>query len=252
MFFPYRNQNIYYERIGTSKKNIIILPGWGNTRKTFDFLINNLKEKYTIFILDYPSFGNSESLKEDFTIYHYEKMIEEWIKQENIKNPIIIAHSFGGRIVSLLSSKIKIEKLILIDVAGIKRKKIKRILKQTLYKILKKGIKLFPSKKRIKYYFLLKKYFSSSDYNNLPCSMKKTFQNIISIDLKNEYKKITCNTLIIWGKKDNSTPLKDAYLLHRIIKSSELILYDTGHFSYLEKEKEVLKDIILFLKKEDI
>ena len=24
--------NIYYEKIGTGKENIIILPGWGNTR----------------------------------------------------------------------------------------------------------------------------------------------------------------------------------------------------------------------------
>ena len=58
-----------------------------------------------------------------------------------IKKPIIIAHSFGGRIATLLTGyyKEKIDKIIMIDAASIKpRKSIKALIKQTTYKILKK------------------------------------------------------------------------------------------------------------------
>ena len=44
--------------------------------------------------------------------------------QLHIINPIVIAHSFGGRIAALLCGYYKrsIKKLILMDVAGIKKK----------------------------------------------------------------------------------------------------------------------------------
>ena len=63
------------------------------------------------------------------------------MKKLKIINPIIIAHSFGGRITSLLISKFKykIDKLILIDIAGIKQKKtITKFIKEKIYKLKKK------------------------------------------------------------------------------------------------------------------
>ncbi len=56
MFFEYNNISLYYEKYGNSKNVIIILPGWGDTRKTFNYLIDLLKDYYTIYILDYPGF----------------------------------------------------------------------------------------------------------------------------------------------------------------------------------------------------
>ncbi|MBR2828300.1 MAG: alpha/beta hydrolase, partial [Bacilli bacterium] len=139
--------SIYYETYGNKKNTIVILPGWGDTRKTFQFFIDSLKEDYKIYILDYPGFGNSITPKNTLTLEDYVELIQEWFQKENIKNPIIIAHSFGGRISSLLISKykIKVKKLLLIDVAGIKRrKKLKIFLKEKIYKLLKHLIKLLP------------------------------------------------------------------------------------------------------------
>ena len=72
-------------------------------------MIESLKEKYTIYILDYPSFGNSDTINEELTIYDYTIIIEKIIKKEKIINPTIIAHSFGGRIASILIGKNKIK-----------------------------------------------------------------------------------------------------------------------------------------------
>ena len=47
---------------------------------------------------------------------------------------------------------------------------------------------------------------------------------------------IKTNTLIIWGEKDQDTPLKDAVIINKLIRSSALIIYKKrGHFSYLEE-----------------
>lgn len=236
MYFTYNNVKIYYEVYGNSKNTILILPGWGNTRNTFLNIINLLKDTYKIYIIDYPSFGNSPTPIHELTIYDYTELIYNFIKSNHINNPIIISHSFGGRISSILISKykLKVNKLILIDVAGIKRINIKLFIKTRIYKLLKKLTYLLPNKIQINIRNKLLNRFSSNDYKDIPNIMKKTFQNIIKEDLKDYYKKIDTETLIIWGDKDIDTPLKDGKYLNKVINNSGLIIYkNANHFSYL-------------------
>lgn len=233
--FKYKDIEIYYETYGNSNKSILILPGWGNNRSTFTNIINLLKDKYKIYIIDYPGFGNSPMPSNELDIYDYSELIYNFILSNKINNPIIIAHSFGGRIVSILSNKINTNKLILIDVAGIKRFNIKIFIKTKIYKLLKRLTYLLPKHIQIKVRNLLLVKFSSSDYLNIPSTMKRTFQNIIKEDLRKYYKSIKTETLIIWGEKDIDTPLKDGLYLNKIIKNSSLIIYkDSSHFSYID------------------
>ena len=55
--YKYKDIEIHYKTYGNSKKSIVILPGWGNTKDTFANIINLLKDKYKIYIVDYPFFG---------------------------------------------------------------------------------------------------------------------------------------------------------------------------------------------------
>ena len=254
MYYKYHKTIIYYEKYGNSNKTILILPGWGNTRNTFTEIINTLKEKYTIYIFDYPGFGNSPNITKDLTIYDYAEIIYSFINKENITNLSIISHSFGGRISSILIGKynLNVNKLILIDVAGIKRINIKLIIKTYIYKFLKILTNILPLEKKYKTRKNLYLKYSSQDYLTLPKNMYKTFNNIIKENLYKYYKKIRVPTLIIWGKDDKATPLKDAKTLHRIIKNSKLTIWNnTSHFSYLEKKKETINLIKNFIKKED-
>ena len=43
MYYKNGSFEIYYEKYGNKKNTILILPGWGDTRKTFNYLIDNLK-----------------------------------------------------------------------------------------------------------------------------------------------------------------------------------------------------------------
>ena len=42
MYITIDDINIYYEKHGTKGQTIVILPGWGDNRFTFDYLINFL------------------------------------------------------------------------------------------------------------------------------------------------------------------------------------------------------------------
>ena len=236
MYLTVKDLTIYYEKYGNGKNIILILPGWGNTRETFRYIIDYFKDKYTIYIMDYPGLGKSPIPTKTLNIYNYTELINEFTKLKNITNPIIIAHSFGGRIASTLSSiyNYKIDKLILIDVAGIKPKKtIKKYLKEKIYKL-----KLFQK-------------YASSDYLLLPPTMRETFKNIINEDLTKHFKEIKTETLLIWGENDQDTPLKDAIKINKLIKDSALItLKNASHYCYLQYPILVNKIIYEFIKKD--
>ena len=238
--------NFYYKKYGNSEKVLIILPGWGETRKTFDFYINNLKDRFTIYIFDYPGFGKSKKLKKSYTIYDYAKYIKEFLNNKNIINPYIMCHSFGCRISILLISKYRVivNRLIIISGAGIKDKSIKRKLKIFRYKILKKLSLFLPNNKKRKYLNNLVMKYGSNDYKELTNIERITFSNIVNEDLRKYIKYIYCPTLLIWGAKDNSTLLKDAKYMNKRIKDSALIILKKGtHFVYLEYPLYILKII---------
>ena len=246
-----KKENFYYEKYGNSKKTLIILPGWGDTRKTFNYLVNNLKDKFTIYIFDYPGFGNSIFPNKELTIYDYAIYIRNFIKENKINNPYILCHSFGCRIAILLTGKYRVlvDKLIIIGGAGIRRKSIKRKIRSYKYKLLKK-LKIFVRKNKREIYLnnLFLKY-SSVDYRNLNEIERKTFSNIIKTDLRKYLKYVYCPTLLIWGENDSSTPLKDGKLMNKKIKDSGLIIIKKGtHFVYLEYPLYILNIINYFLK----
>ena len=250
MYFKYDDMQVYYEKYGNNKKSIIILPGWGNTRTTFSYMINFLKEYFTVYILDYPGFGNSSNLSYDFTIYDYSNLVYDWIKSLDITNPILIGHSFGGRIITTLLGyfNYKFDNIIYLNSAGIKPK-IK--LKTYLYKFLKKLKFFLPKKIKEKYQHFLFKKFASSDYNSLPENMLNTFKNIVNEDLKPYLKDIKSRTLIIWGNNDKTTPVKDAFIMNKLIKDSELIIMpNSNHFTYLDNPNLINNIIYEQLKSE--
>lgn len=255
MFYKNKDISIYYEISGNHRRSIIILPGWGDTRKTFDTLINFLSNYFTVYIFDYPGFGKSPFPNRNLTIFDYSEIIYQFIVDKGLKDPILIGHSFGGRIITVLTGyyKYHFSNIILLDSAGIKpRKTIKTILRNFSYKFLKKLASIIPKKYRKKYQEKIFSMYASTDYKNLNSNMRETFKNIVNYDLKNYLKNIKSKALIIWGNNDDYTPVKDARIMNKEIKNSELIIIDkAGHFPYLDNPF-LINSIIYEQLKEEI
>lgn len=256
MYFTYEDITIYYEKYGNHKKSIVILPGWGDTRKTFSYMVDFLKNYFTVYILDYPGFGNSPFPNKDLTIYDYSDLIYCWIQEITGEDAILIGHSFGGRVITTLLGyyHYSFQNIILMNSAGIKPKKtIKRKLRILLYKILKKTKKVIPKKFQSSYQNYLFSKFASNDYKNLDSKMMQTFKNVVNEDLKPYLKYIEAKTLLIWGNQDDSTPIQDANTMHKLISNSELVVIKgTNHFAYLQRPQLINQIIYEQLKDEII
>lgn len=256
MYFEKEDFELYYEKYGNGEKDIVILPGWGETRNTFFKLINYFKNKYTVYIIDYPGFGNTPFPNRDLDIYQYSNLIKEFLEELNIEDPIIICHSFGGRIATVLTGvyQVKVSKMVFMDVAGIKpKKKFKTLVREKIYKLKKFCIQKFYKKNKEGKLERLRKKYGSSDYNTLPVNMLTTFRNIINEDLGEYYRDISSEVLLIWGAKDIDTPLKDGYFMNKRINNSALIVFPEGsHFTYLEYSDGVHLIIESFIDEKDV
>lgn len=232
---------INYLQLGKGKKDIVLLHGWGQNIEMMMPLAKLLENVAKITIIDFPGHGLTPEPLEELSVYDFSTILEKFLIKLNIKNPIIIGHSFGGRIGIIFASRNKTEKLILFGAPCIRKEK-KLSLKVRILKFLKK----IPVINKLENF--AKKRIGSTDYRNASPIMREILVNTVNEDLTECAKKIKCPTLLIWGDMDKGAPIEDAKELETIIKDAGLIEYKGGtHYTYLEFKKEIANVIKTFI-----
>lgn len=230
---------------------IVLMHGWGCNLTTLASIEKVAAENHTVYNVDFPGFGESEEPNEVWGIEKYTQLIEEFIKFENIKNPILLGHSFGGRVGILYSSRNQVKKLILVDAAGVKpRRSLKYYFKVYTYKIGKRLMPLIYGKtgaqKRIDE---MRSKRGSSDYNNASPIMRAILSKVVNEDLKYCMPKISAPTLLIWGENDTATPLHDAKIMENLIPDAGLVSFPgCGHYSFLDNPFQFAAVLRSFIK----
>ncbi len=237
---------INYEVFGLKNTNpILILHGWKRNLKDWKSIATDLSKKNKVVLVDLPGFGASSLPKKKiFDTYDYAGLIGNFIDKLNLKNTILIGHSFGGKISIVITSQNNlIKKSILVDPSGITNKTLITSLKIGLFKILKPLIKILPKPIRNN----LINLFTSEDYKNAG-DLKESFKKIVVQDVSSDAKKITVPTMIIWGENDKEVPISSAKKLKSLIKNSSIrIVWKAGHHPHLEKPEKFLEIVEEFI-----
>ena len=225
-----------------SGKNIVLLHGWGQNIEMMDPIGKRLQKDFYITIIDLPGFGKSSEPTYGYTVYDYFEIVDELLRKLKIKNPIMIGHSFGGRISIIYAAKRGVKKLVLLA------SPFKRSVKKNTFKIkLLKFLKKVPVVKELESY--MKTKIGSRDYRNATPIMRLILVNTVNEDLTEYLKQIESPTLLIWGDLDTEAPLEDAKYAETIMKDAGLIIYQGAtHYAYLERINEVINVLNVFLK----
>ena len=216
---------------------IILMHGWGCNLTTLQSVEKVAMENHTVYNVDFPGFGESQEPSQVWGVEEYTQLIEQFVKAENIENPILLGHSFGGRVGILYSSRNKVNKLILVDAAGVKpRRSLKYYFKVYTYKLGKKLMPLIYGKERAQQRIdAMRAKRGSSDYNNASPMMRAILSKVVNEDLKEKMPLIKAPTLLIWGENDTATPLRDAKIMERLIPNAGLVSFPgCGHYSFLD------------------
>lgn len=224
-------------RTGGSGAPVILMHGWGCSASSLGLFERVGLEHHTIYNLDLPGFGKSEEPPASWGVEEYTAMLEDFVHKLDISDPIILGHSFGGRIAILYASRNKVKKLILVDAAGVKpRRTFKYYAKVYSYKLAKM---LYPAlvgkRKADELINSMRSRRGSYDYNNCTPVMREVMVRVVNSDLKGVMRKIKAPTLLLWGEKDTATPMRDARIMLKLIPDSGLVSFPgAGHFSFVD------------------
>lgn len=236
---------VNYEQYGNDKgKNIVLLHGWGQNIEMMNPIGKRLEKDFYITVIDLPGHGKSKEPKTEYNIYDYYEIVKKLLDKLNIKNPILIGHSFGGRISIVYAAKEKVDKLVLLA-APFKKSTKSDTLKVKVLKFLKK----VPVINKLAPY--MKTKIGSRDYKAASPIMRQILVNTVNEDLEQYLRDIKIPTLLIWGTNDREASIEDAKYAEDIMDNAGLVIYEgCTHYAYLERIDQTIRVLRSFLEEE--
>jgi len=221
--------------------DLYIIHGWTYTVDPWKKTIAELRKNgISVKMLNVP--GLTEASNKEFTIDDYVK----WADQQIPDGAIALGHSNGGRILLNLCSKKpeKLKYLILLDAAGIYEPTIKKKIVTNLAKI-GKPLKNIPIVDKV-----FHKITGSTDYSKAPANMKVTLSNMLESDKLLDLSKVETRTFILWGKKDTTTPPRQATAMYERLPNAELKFYaNWTHAPYISNPDELARALTVLIRR---
>ncbi len=239
---------IHYQQEGTGQ-DVLCLLGWGQSMMMFEPTLQHLSKHFRVTVFDFPGFGKSDVMRTVWDMQAYVDFVLELCQALNIKEPILIAHSFGARVAAIFATQQAVKKLILTGAAGL-RAKPKRIdkLKAMPYKVMRtllRTLRLTQLEEQ------LKQHMGSSDYRALRGALRDSFVKVVNQDLQPYYQQIEQPTLLIWGELDQATPLWMGKALEAMIKDAGLVIFEhDDHYAYYHQIDRFHRIVDVFIKEE--
>lgn len=226
---------------------LVCLPGWGQNTEMFLPSFNHFKHRFRVIVVDFPGFGESATMNTAFAVDDYVDWLNALLVELKVENPILMAHSFGARVAIKYANLYPVKKMILTGAAGVRPKRsISYYVRVYTFKTLKKGMKLIkmdPQK--------LSKIFGSSDYQALEGVMRESFVKIVNEDLSPYLKTVQASCLLVWGEKDDATPLWMGQLMEKNMRDAGLVVFkNAGHYAYYQESDRFNRIVDAFIKED--
>jgi pimeloyl-ACP methyl ester carboxylesterase len=247
-FFQFRTGKVAYKITGEGKP-LVILHGWGSSCQVLEPAAQQLSHIRKSYLMDLPGFGMSPEPPEAWSVDDYADLVEAFINSIEGDKVDMLVHSFGGRITLKLLArqgiKNRIDKVLITGGAGMKpKRKLSFFLKKYFAKSLKLPFLILPGSLRTRALNWLRqtslwKRLGSSDYSKLSGVMRGTFVKSVTEHLDSMLPQIDHEVLLLWGEKDDATPLYQARRMESGLKNSALVVIDgAGHYAFLDKPKQ--------------
>lgn len=204
----------------------MFLHGYLSSKEAFAAQIAYFSKFYRVTAFDFVGQGNSGELQEAYSVEDYAAWTEQLLSDLGVQNPWVVAHSFGCRVAVKMAKRgnVSLEKLVLTGPAGV---------------VLPRGAKY---RRRVRAYRFVKKFaprfaekhFGSAEYRTLSPIMRESYKKIVNEDLRGDAACIQGRVLMIVGKEDTVTPLKEAQAYLAVMRNANVAVMDGGHFAFAQ------------------
>lgn len=234
-----------------SKPILIILPGWGGTKESWQEFITLAQINFDVRCLELPGFGQEKPPKEVWGVAEYAAFVKNKINGLGIGKKIILGHSFGGQVAAyLVGNNPQIcDTLVLSGPAIFRREPTTK--KAFLKPLVTVGGFLFSlpglNKMATVARKVLYKSIGSPDYNQTSGIMRQIFQKVITQDVSDQLKKITVKTLVVAGTNDTYVSFADSTRVANGLPNGTLVKFVGGHGLHQSQANELLQTITAFI-----
>ncbi len=219
--------DISYEILNPQAKvDIIILHGWGSNKEMMKGAFSPYMQAFRHIYIDLPGFGNS-TCPIALTTADVARVVELFMIYINANKDIILGHSFGGKVALLLDPKV----LVLVASAGI-------------YMPKPLSIQLKIAMTKLFNFFGLSKFrslFVAEDAKKLSRPMYETFKNVVNENFSNDFLMFRGKALVCFATEDTATPLSSGEQIVKLIKDSQLEVYEGDHFFFIKNAQDIMK-----------
>lgn len=212
------------ERFGNSSPTVLALHGWARDRQDFSMTLAGLDA----VAVDLPGFGLSPPPAAVWGTIEYAQCLLP-VLQECSSPPIVIGHSFGGRVAVRLASLFpdSIRGLVLTGVPLLRANNSRSappLAIRVARNLNQKG--LLP----ISTVEWLRNKRGSADYRATEGLMRKIFVRVVNENYEQDLPNIRCPVQMVWGSVDAETPPEIAHRAAAMIARVEVtILPNIGH-----------------------
>ena len=220
------------------KQNMILLHGLFGQLSNWDHVVEQFGMSYNIHVLSLPIYSTP---KHD-PLFFLVEYLEEYIKENELKNVILIGNSLGGHIAILYAARNggNVKNLILTGSSG--------LYENTNMNTFPKRSTVAYIKERIEYTFhdpaiatdeLVSQVLSITTDTQKCLGVLRVARSAQRHYVADLLPHITAPTLLIWGKDDRITPLHVAREFANTIPETKLVvLEECGHAPMMEKPEE--------------
>ena len=245
-------QPIHTAKVGEGQP-IVFLHGWGGEMASFGPIPSILADRFQVVAVDLPGFGKSPLPSQPWGTADYADFVASFLRATEAAPATLVGHSFGGRVSLSLAARYPdlVSKLILVDSAGIvPRRGPGYYLRVSAVKVTRRAFSL-PGIGAFKEPVMRRVYraVGSSDYNAASDpTLRAIFVKVVNEDLRELFPRIQAPTLLIWGDRDQDTPLADGKLMEKLIPDAGLVVFEgAGHFAYLDRVDQFCRVVAHFV-----
>lgn len=229
---------------------VVVMHGWGCTAQTVASVSATCaRAGRRVISVDFPGFGGSSEPPEPWGVDQYAQVMEDLLRAEGVESPVLVGHSFGGRVCIVLASRIPVSQLVLVDAAGVKPRRGPRYYyKVYTYKAARRLLQLLHGREEAQRRMDGRRV-GSQDYAGSSPMMRRVMSRVVNEDLCHLMPLIKAPTLLIWGENDTATPLRDAKKMERLIPDAGLVSFPgCGHYSFLDNPAQFQAVLTSFLQ----
>ncbi len=263
-FVTVKNETIRVSQRG-SGKDILLIHGSPGMIEDWNDITEALAKEYRVTSFDRPGHGFSSSNQYTYHIKDNALITEQLISKLNLKNPLIVGHSYGGSTAAYMAVHTNKKNLqfLLID-SPLYTSRPRKIYKLISTPVIGKGMALIASytiadnqirdglssmfqntaKEKIEYLIKERQQIWSQPKVIYTKSKESVnYQEDLNA-ISHQYKHIRSAITLITGKDSLGTLRKDCERFHEEVHHSELILLDkTGHYIQFDKSQDVIEII---------